>query len=154
MTTILLALDDSEASRHAAASAHRLFGADATYLAIYVADDPVATSSLTWGSVYGYPHGWTPDAFEEIADASTAIIDRARSEAADQAEDAGVHADAIGAVGDPPDAIARAAREHHVDAIVVGHHHRGWFASIFDPSIVDDLIDLAHVPVVVVPDTD
>lgn len=154
MTTILLAMDDSEASRHAASSAHRLFGADATYLAIYVADDPVATSSLTWGSVYGYPHGWTPDALEEMADASTAVVDRARDEAAEHAEDAGVHADPIGAVGDPPSAIARAARDHGVDAIVVGHHHRSWFASVFDPSIVDDVIDLADVPVVVVPDTE
>lgn len=152
MTTILLAMDDSETSRHAATSAHQLFGPDATYLAIYVADDPVATSSLTWGSVYGYPHGWTPDAIEELADASTAVVDRARNEAAEQAEESGVEAAPIGAVGDPPHAIARAAREHAVDAIVVGHHHRGWFASVFDPSIVDDVIDLADVPVVVVPD--
>ncbi len=154
MTTILLALDDSETSKHAAASAHRLFGPGATYLAIYVADDPVATSALTWGSVYGYPHGWTPDALEDLADASTAVVDRARDEAAEQAEGAGVDADPIGAVGDPPAAIARAAREHDADAIVVGHHHKSWFASVFDPSIVDDVIDLADVPVVVVPDAD
>lgn len=151
MTTILLALDDTEASRYAAETAHAMFGDAADYLAVYVTADPEATSSMTWGSVYGYPFSAPPVLLDDMARSATEVVETARAEASRQAADAGIPAEALGEVGDPAHAISRAAREHAVDLIVVGHSQRGWLRSLFDPSVTDELIDATHVPVMVVP---
>lgn len=151
MTKILLALDDTEAARAAAETAHALFGDRADYLAVYVAADPEATSSMTWGSVYGYPFAAPPVVLDDAARSATEVVETARSEASRHAVDAGVRAEAIGEVGDPAHAIARAAREHDVDLIVVGHDERGWLRSLVDPSVADDLISATATPVMVVP---
>jgi nucleotide-binding universal stress UspA family protein len=68
--------------------------------------------------------------------------------------DAGVEATPVGEVGDPAHAISRAAHEHAVDLIVVGHSHRSWLRSLVDPSVTDDLIDATSIPVMVVPAND
>ena len=151
MTTILLALDDSDESAVAAERAAALFGHDADYLAIYVAASPVQTSSLIWGGVYGYSFTPTPGVVDEMARHSTDVVAEAEAEASEHATEAGVTAEAIGAVGNPADAIARAAVEHGADLIVMGHHQRGFFRSLFDPSVSDDVIDQSTVPVLVVP---
>ena len=151
MTRILLALDDSDAARSAAETAHALFGDTADYLAVYVAADPEATSSMTWGSVYGYPFGAAPVLLDDMARSAADVVDSARDEASRRAADAGIQAEALGEVGDPAHAISRAARDHTVDLIVVGHAQRGWLRSLFDPSVTDDLIDATHLPVMVVP---
>lgn len=154
MTRILLALDDTDAARAAAETAHRLFGDDAEYLAVYVAADPEATSSMTWGSVYGYPFAAPPVLLDDAARSATDVVETARATASRRADDAGVHAEALGAVGDPAHAIARAAQDHLVDLIVVGHDERGWLRSLFDPSVADDLISATATPVMVVPAPD
>lgn len=151
MVTILLALDDTEASQRAAVATRRLFGDDVRFLAIYVAEQPAQTSSLIWGGVYGYSFSPTPGIIDELARSSTAVVEDAEREAAEHAREAGVEAESIGAVGDPADAIVRAAAEHGVDAIAVGHHQRSWLRSLFDPSVSDDVVDRATVPVIVVP---
>lgn len=151
MTKILLALDDTEAARTAAEAAHRLFGDDAEYLAVYVTADPEATSSMTWGSVYGYPFAAPPVLLDDMARSATEVVETARAEASRQATEAGVEAQAVGEVGHPAHAISRAARDHDVDLIVVGHAHRSWLRSLFDPSVTDDLIDDTDIPVMVVP---
>ena len=151
MTRILLALDDTEAARLAAETAHTLFGDAADYLAVYVSADPEATSSMTWGSVYGYPFGAAPVLLDDMARSAADVVDSARAEASRRAADAGVEAEALGEVGDPAHAISRAARDHAVDLIVVGHGHRSWLRSLFDPSVTDDLIDTTDIPVMVVP---
>lgn len=150
MTKILLALDDTDAARVAAETAHRLFGDAADYLAVYVSADPQATSSMTWGSVYGYPFAAPPVVLDDMARSATDVVETARSEASRHAMDAGVDAQAVGEIGDPAHAISRAAHEHGVDVIVVGHGHRSWLRSLFDPSVTDDLIDATNIPVLVV----
>lgn len=149
-----MALDDTEASRAAAATAHSLFGDTAEYLAVYVAADPAATSSMTWGSVYGYPFAAPPTVLDEAARSATEVVEDARGFASRRATNAGVDAEPIGEVGDPVHAIARAAHDHHVDVIVVGHDERGWLRSLIDPSVADDLIGATATPVLVVPAPD
>jgi nucleotide-binding universal stress UspA family protein len=151
MTRILLALDDTDAARTAAETAHALFGDDAEYLAVYVTADPEATSSMTWGSVYGYPFGAPPVLLDDMARSAIDVVESARAEASRHAAEAGVDARAVGEVGDPAHAISRAAHAHDVDVIVVGHAHRSWLRSLFDPSVTDDLIDATDIPVMVVP---
>jgi nucleotide-binding universal stress UspA family protein len=151
MTKILLALDETAAARAAAETAHRLFGDDAEYLAVYVSGDPESTSSMTWGSVYGYPFAAPPVLLDDMARSATEVVDSARASASRHAAEAGVVAEAVGEIGDPAHAISRAAHDHEVDLIVVGHGHRSWLRSLFDPSVTDDLIDNTDVPVMVVP---
>lgn len=151
MTKILVALDESDSARHAARTAHELFGADAEYLAVSVASHPEATSAATWGSVYGYPFGAAPSVLDQLARSATDVVTAAEHDAADRADEAGLTADPLGAIGDPAHAIARAAQRYEVDVIVVGHQHHGWLRSLLDPSVADDLVDLTDVPVLVVP---
>jgi len=151
MTKILLALDDTDGARAAAETAHALFGDGAEYVAVYVAADPEATSSMTWGSVYGYPFAAPPVLLDRAARSATDVVETAREEALRRATDAGVAAEAIGEVGDPAHAISHAAHEHAVDLIVVGHDERGWLRSLLDPSVADDLISSTAIPVMVVP---
>ena len=150
MTRILLALDDTDSSRAAAETAHRLFGDDAEYLAVYVAANPEATSSMTWGSVYGYPFTAPPVLLDRTARSATDVVESARGVASRRATDAGVDAEAIGEIGDPAHAIARAAEDHDVDVIVVGHDERGWLRSLLDPSVTYELISTTSTPVMVV----
>lgn len=154
MTKILLALDETEAARAAAETAYQLFGDGAEYLAVYVSADPEATSAMTWGSVYGYPYAAPPVLLDDLARSATEVVDTARAEASRRAADAGVDATALGEIGDPAHAISRAAHDHGADLIVVGHGHRSWLRSLFDPSVTDDLIDSTDVPVMVVPARD
>ncbi|MFP5489514.1 MAG: universal stress protein, partial [Acidimicrobiia bacterium] len=133
MTKILLALDDTAAARTAAETAHRLFGDTAEYIAVYVAADPEATSSMTWGSVYGYPFAAPPVLLDDAARSATDVVEDARAAASEHAGEAGVVATPVGEVGDPAHAISRAAVGHGVDLIVVGHEHRSWLRSLFDP---------------------
>lgn len=151
MTRILLAIDETDASHAAAVAARDLFGEDAEYYAINVAAGPAETSSVVWGGVYAYGFN-PPGVMAEFVKAPSELVDSARTTATDVASDAGIEADGIGAIGRPADAINRAAREHDVDAIVVGHHQRNWFTSLFDPSVSDDVVDAAICPVLVVPE--
>lgn len=55
--------------------------------------------------------------------------------------------------GDTAEEIVRYAEEHHIDLILVGHRHRGKvYSSMFD-SIDVNIIDTAHLPVLVIPKT-
>src|SRR5215211_6813743 len=61
MTRVLVAVDDSESSVHAAETAHRLFGDDAEYLAVNVTNIVDLASipwyGAGWGSPYAAPYG-------------------------------------------------------------------------------------------------
>jgi nucleotide-binding universal stress UspA family protein len=158
MTRVLVAVDDSERSVHAAETAHRLFGDDAEYLAVNVTNIVDLASipwyGAGWGSPYAAPYGavWayrsdvTLDP-EGIADGEKTAEAQARG-VADESGLAG--AEVVGEEGDPADAVLRAAEEHHVDVIVVGTHERGWFDRLVRPSVSKEIIREAKVPVLVV----
>jgi nucleotide-binding universal stress UspA family protein len=151
MTTILIAIDQSDESHAAAASARRIFGEQATYLAINVAERPSPAELYAWGSVFGYPYpAVVPVAVDDSGDAE--IKDAAEADAAKLASEAGLTgAQPIGEVGDPVEAICKAAVDHHVDVIVAGWHHRNWLSRMFEVPISDELIKRTSVPVLVVP---
>jgi hypothetical protein len=71
MTTILLTLDETDASHFAAVRARSLFGADATSLAL----EPVASPPATlWGPVSGHPYPvLAPDQLADSQERTTAI---------------------------------------------------------------------------------
>lgn len=151
MTTVLLALDETDASTAAAVVAQKLFGAEATYLSLNVANSPEETSGLIWGGVYAMPY--VPDGlWDDLAQASTDALAEAESTAAKRAESLGLEAEAIGEIGDPAHMIIDAAQEHGADVIVVGHHQRSWFQKLLDPSVTSELIANSQTPILVVPE--
>lgn len=64
MTTVLIAIDDTEESKRAARVAVDCFGSGADYLAIYVDQDrpvagPLWGPDVIWGGIYTYPGLYT-----------------------------------------------------------------------------------------------
>jgi nucleotide-binding universal stress UspA family protein len=152
MPLILLAVDETPESIEAVRRARSLFGPDATYLAVSVADQPVPwfPTPLVWGGVYPYvPYDPVPGP-DVVSSAGEAIGDRARETAHQVAAQAGVAAAAVGDVGDPVAAILRAADDHAADAIVVGSSDKGWWRRLVEGSVSDDVVRSATQPVLVV----
>ncbi|MDW3215783.1 MAG: universal stress protein [Ilumatobacteraceae bacterium] len=156
MTTVLLAIDETDAAHFAALTAVSLFGPDATYLAVHV--EPAAHGSTPrWGPIYGYPYPPVPVVSAMRLDGGAGTqdaINDARLVAAQQVAALGVDAAPVGEVGDPATAIGAVASEHDVDVVVLGAHQRGWFGRLFDDSVVDDLRRVSEVPLLVVPEPD
>jgi nucleotide-binding universal stress UspA family protein len=155
MTIVLLGVDESEESLGAARQARRLFGADATYLAVYVSETAPAWTAVptAWGSVYPYPYAAPyPLVEDELADSQSdrPVREDARDTAEQLAGEAGVDAAAaVGEIGDPAEAILSAAERHNVDVIVVGATHKGWWRRLLEGSVSQDLVRRSNRPVLV-----
>ncbi len=154
MTRILIAVDGTELDGRLAAVALRVFGDDAEYLAVNVAESVSAAAAampVPYGVVYPYaPHGAI-----DPGPSDDERIERAEDLARRAAAGAGLDdAEAIGDVGDPGEAIASAAARHGADVIVVGSHERGWFSRLVNPSVSSDVVSVSTVPVLVVKQPD
>lgn len=154
MTVVLLAVDETDESINAAREARALFGPDATYLAVNVADQAPGWASMptAWGAVYAYPYAAPyPLIDDEVA---AAVDDEAAAQARDTAQavaaEAGVEpAAAVGEVGDPTQAILDAAAKHHADVIVVGATHKGWWRRLIDGSVSAELARRSELPILI-----
>lgn len=151
MTIVLLAVDETAQSTDAVRQARDLFGPDATYLAVNVAEsDPNwAPLPMAWGAVYPYPFAAdVPDVRSPVAGADSAI-DHARDTALEVTDGAGVAAAPVGEIGDPATAILDAAESHAADVIVVGSTHKGWWRRLFEGSVSRDIAARSPVPVLI-----
>jgi nucleotide-binding universal stress UspA family protein len=154
MTLVLLAVDDSESSIHAAHEARELFGPQATYLAVNVAEVAPGWTDmpLAWGGVYAFPSGdGFPATPTESGTGMEQAVDVARERASHAVDEAHVAAVPIGDVGDPVTEILRAADEHNADVIVVGDSDKNWWRRLLDGSVSNDVVRRAHRAVLVVP---
>ena len=161
MTQVLIAVDDSESSVATARTAYALFGADATYTVVSVADrTPImwGGDTLAWG--VGYPivigpteiaaAGTHPNEDTTASDVDTAPIHSAIQVAKEVADEAHIpNAQVVGEVGDPATAIITAAHHHQADVIVIGSHDRSWFSKLFVPSVSGAVVREADIPVLV-----
>jgi nucleotide-binding universal stress UspA family protein len=158
MTQVLIAVDDSDSSIATARTAFALFGPDAGYVVVNVADRaPVmwGDDALAWG--VGYPimmgptgPAVTPNGDVSVAEADSAPIDAAIQVAQDVADEADIpNPQVVGEVGDPATAIITAAHHHQADVIVVGSHDRSWFSKLFVPSVAGAVVREADIPVLV-----
>jgi nucleotide-binding universal stress UspA family protein len=159
MTHVLIAADDTEESVHAATTARELFGDTARYTVVSVARTDVmwAGSSMAWGVPYTMaipPAGVAgpPLVFgQPTSEPHQTPIDLAERQADEVMVAAHLtNADAMGDVGDPADAIVRAAQQCGADVIVLGSHDRNWFSRLFTRSVSKDVVREAQVPVLVV----
>ncbi|MEO8692216.1 MAG: universal stress protein [Acidimicrobiales bacterium] len=152
MTTVLVAVDDSDTAVDVAKGAHRLFGDDASYLVMHVGEH--AFVGMTWGYPYliespglMYPTNW-PGTQNTVTPSG---VDLAEQQATDVANAASIpDATAVGTVGDPATAILLAGHEHHADVIVIGSHERSWFTRLVRGSVEHDLIHDADLPVLII----
>jgi nucleotide-binding universal stress UspA family protein len=168
MTRVMIAVDGSDLDTPLAATAHRLFGADSDYWAVNVQGDVsgALAASTAFPAMYGgsmagfgmaYPY-MSPHPYEvrgatgdDVVDGVETAEERADATAEAAIGDAGISsAEPVAEVGDPPDAILRAAHEHRIDVIVVGDHDRGWWSRLFAPAVGGELIERAEVPILVV----
>jgi nucleotide-binding universal stress UspA family protein len=165
MTQVLIAVDESEQSLNAARVAYSLFGDNATYTVVNVADQSPMMwggDSLMWG--VGYPVLMAPSGLVGVApqpaaaagsrasDSDTAPIDAAMQVALDVATEADLpNPQIVGEVGDPALAILEAARQHQSDVIVVGSYDRSWLTRLFMPSVTESVVKEAEIPVLIVP---
>jgi nucleotide-binding universal stress UspA family protein len=148
---VLVAVDHSDSATRIAEFVHGFFGSlDVEIVAICVASAPsqVVPMDVGWGAVY--PWGATPaplGADVTKQQAAVALADAERS-----IHDCGLpEEDEIVEIGDPAEAIVRAADERHVDLIVVGACNRGLFQKLLSPSVSAHVTRRAHVPVLLVP---
>jgi nucleotide-binding universal stress UspA family protein len=161
MTTVLLAVDESDASLEAVRRARDLFGTSATYLAVNVAERAPAWTAqpMPWGAVYPFPFeaaipivgGSEQPALDGDAPAPE---DAARGTAEHVSAAAGVDASAIGEVGDPANAILAAAESHDADVIVVGSTRKGWWRRLFEGSVSQDVVRESPRPVLLIGEPD
>jgi nucleotide-binding universal stress UspA family protein len=154
MPRILIAVEGSDADQHTAEVARDLFGADAEYLAINVAEPPTAVphiASAPYGVVYPYTAWSGSEPATSVDDAVYETAEHARAVAERAGEVTGLDdVEALGDVGDPAEAIVGAADRHDVDVVVVGSHERGWFSRLVNPSVSGAVTSRSHVPVLVV----
>ena len=159
MTRVLIAVDESEESVEAARVAHQLFGDEAEYLVVNVAD-PLG-NGMAWGYVYPIvppiaaypvmmPAADAPMAGADGEEAETPA-EHAEHRAAEVADKAHLgRAETVGEVGDAATAIIEAATQHHADVIVVGSHERSWFDRLMKASVTRRVLSDSRIPVLVV----
>lgn len=144
LTTVLLALDDSPESQHAAHVAARLFNeADTKFYVLNVARPPIPIAGGYFGESYPLMFNWL-ELMDHLAKDET-------SELRDEIAGAGItNPEVIVKFGDPVTKICECANEHNVDVIVVGSHDKGFLRRLVDPSVADGVIHAISRPVLVV----
>jgi nucleotide-binding universal stress UspA family protein len=169
MTRVMIAVDGSELDAPLARTAHRLFGAGADYWAVNVQGEGVSgpgairstlpttygATLIGFGSAFPYvapdPYQVRAPTGDEDAGGFEAVRERAEATATSAVDVAGLSdVGRVAELGDPPEAILRAAREHDVDVVVVGDHDRSWWSRLFSPAVGSELVDRAEIPVLVV----
>ena len=142
---MLVALDGSPVSSHAAREAVRLFAsADAEFLVINVARIP---TSWILPPGFGGVSAMPPLELQQLAEPSEADV-------AATAARAGIgDAEVLTDVGDPVACICAAAEDHDVDVVVVGSHDRGVLSRLLGPSVASGVVRGTYRPVLVVSGT-
>ena len=144
MKRILLALDASPVSVHAAKVAARMFRGvpDVEFLALNVAAVPVAVAGDPTGGAYAIPE----DVWQELEHEATDV-----GPVEERAHEAGItRVEPVAELGDPVGRIVAAADSHDVDLIVVGAHDKGFLRRLVDPSVSHGVLHHTRRPVLVV----
>ncbi|MBK5286930.1 MAG: universal stress protein [Acidimicrobiia bacterium] len=145
MTRVLVAMDGSPESAHAAATAVDLFGPTAEYLVANVAQSVYPLpDGVTFGAVYPMSGSEWTNLVDAADHAATATAARgAASAGIDEAEIIVEHGDVVGA-------LCLAAEAHSADVIVVGSHDKSWIGRLISPSVADGIAHRSPRPVLVV----
>ena len=148
---ILIALDDTAESVHAAHQAVGMFNEmpDVHYLVINVTPLPIA-----WAGTPGFGTVM-PLAALPPPPASDPKQSPAGERLAQQAREAGIPApDVVQVTGDAATEICTAADTHNIDLIVVGTHHKNILQRLLDPSVTAEIVHASRRPVLVISNRD
>jgi nucleotide-binding universal stress UspA family protein len=148
--TILVGVDDSEASRRVVSFVNSFFGGlDVKVIGMNVGALPI--TFLPGGAGEGAAFAWP--AATVVADATGAVdVEPQLAAAAETVESSGlVEDEVVTAVGDPAARLCKAAVEHGADLIVVGDSHKGAFRRLLEGSVERQVQRDAPCPVLVVP---
>jgi nucleotide-binding universal stress UspA family protein len=148
MRRILVAVDETDASRRAARFVEGFFDADdVSIVAVNVARVPVAwVPPMPYGTVYGWPFDRSEAGIYDEAVAHEQA--EAEAIAAAQApQDATIEV----VFGEAVEAIERAADDENADLIVVGTNDKGFLQRLFGGSVAQRLARESTRPVLVVP---
>ena len=143
MKKILVATDFSRASEPALRRAMEMAREEDTSLLIaHVLEPPVPFS----------PDGYVlPRVYDEMAATLRADADQRMRKILARARKARVQARGLLLRGVPHEAIARAARTHGAESVVVGTHGRRGFSRLFLGSVAARVVATSPCPVLVVP---
>lgn len=150
---ILVAVDETEASRRAVEFVEELFeGADVSLTVVNVARTPAPWAPVSpYGGVLPWPYPMGDmrhqDVDPELEDAFTREEAVGRSVASRQAPPG---ADVEVAFGETVEAISVAAVEVDADLVVVGSSDKGFLQRLFSGSVSEELVRKAPRPVLVV----
>ncbi|MEX2627756.1 MAG: universal stress protein [Ilumatobacteraceae bacterium] len=149
MARILIAVDGTELDHDCVATARHLFGTEAEYLAVSVAEEVARRTTMVpvpYGFVYPYA-----SVEPMVVDDGPDPVARAEDVARRAAEEAGLdNAEVFADIGDPAEVIVDAAGRHACDVIVVGSHGRGWLSRLVQPSVSSEVLSVSSIPVLVV----
>ncbi|HEY8526306.1 MAG TPA: universal stress protein [Acidimicrobiales bacterium] len=150
MSRILVAVDDSDASRRAAAFVDGFFHGqdDVSIVALNVAHVPVEwMPAVPYGTVAPWPAAPTADraAVEEAMAREEGEAEAMTAARAPQGAEVEV------VFGETVDAILTAAEEEGADLVVVGSNDKGFLQRLFGGSVAEDLTRRSPRPVLVVP---
>jgi nucleotide-binding universal stress UspA family protein len=145
---ILLAVDDSAASKRAATFVESFFrGEDVAVTAVNVAHTPVPwMAPVPFGAVYTWPYG---PADEQALDA--ALAEEEAHATAVAAASAPEDADVEVVFGETVEAILKAADDEDADLVVVGHNDRGFLGRLLSGSVSERITRASTRPVLIVP---
>jgi nucleotide-binding universal stress UspA family protein len=150
MRKILVAVDETAASRRAAAFVDGFFGGekDVSIVAVNVARVPVDwMPPAPYGGIYAWPFtvGGERESVEEALAREEA---KGRTVATAQAPH---DADVEVVVGEPVEAIERAADDEKADLVVVGSNDKSFLQRLLGGSVAEELARHRTRPVLVVP---
>jgi nucleotide-binding universal stress UspA family protein len=147
MRRILVAVDDSDASRRASAFVDDFFkGDDISIVAVNVAHTPTeAIPPAPYGGAF------VPPASEEASAIEEAVEREETKGEAVAAAYAPMDAEIEVVFGETVDAIRQAAENENADLIVVGSNDRGFLSRLFGGSVSERLQRESAIPVLVVP---
>lgn len=151
MPSILVAVDETEGSRRAAAFVDRFFvGTEGDVTAVNVARSPVeGMPPVPYGGIYAWP--WPGvSGVERSTDVETIQrVESAGESVAGRQAPRGADIEVV--FGETVDAILSAAEDREADLIVVGSNERGFLDRLLGGSVSEDLTRKAERPVLVVP---
>jgi nucleotide-binding universal stress UspA family protein len=148
MRRILVAVDESDASKRAATFVDGFFRRDeVTLTAVNVARVPIEWMPPTpWGAVYAWPYDEA-----ESGRLEDALARQQREGEVVAAAQAPHDADVEVVFGETVDAILTAADDQDADLIVVGSNDKGFLRRLFEGSVSEQVTRRSTRPVLVVP---
>jgi nucleotide-binding universal stress UspA family protein len=151
MTKVLIALDFNPTAKKVAEEGFALattMGAEIILLHVIV--DPIFYSSMESAPMMGYAGNMliTPSqttSVEDVKKAAQQFLDKSKHHLGDDTIQTLVKE------GDFAESILKAAKDSHVDVIVIGSHSRRWLDEVLMGSVTEKVLHHTTIPLFIIP---